>query len=67
MLVLFTGPERAKAFVRDYPGYEGGLVAEFTWVLERLGVGFGISLNPGLEVGIDLEAQTLQQIAGAKN
>ncbi len=67
ILVLFTGPERAKAFVRDYPGYEGGLVAEFTWVLERLGVGFGISLNPGLEVGIDLEAQTLQQIAAAKN
>lgn len=62
VLVLFTGPERAKAFVRDFPGYEGGLVAEFTWVLERLGVGFGISLNPGLEVGIDLEAQTIQQI-----
>ena len=27
VLVLFTGPERAKAFVRDYPGYEGGLAS----------------------------------------
>lgn len=42
-------------------------MAEFPWVLERLGVGFGIALNPGLEVGIDLEAQTLQQMTAAGN
>lgn len=62
VLVLFTNPERAKDFVKGFPGYEGGLVAEFSWVLEKLGVGFGISLNPGLDVGIDLEAQALQQM-----
>ena len=64
ILVLFTSPERAKAFVRDYPGYGGGLVAEFTWVLEKLGVGFGITLNPGEAVGIELGAQALQQLTG---
>lgn len=64
VLVLFTSPERAKGFVRDHPGYGGGLVVEFTWILEKLGVGFGINLNPGLPVGIELEAQDLAQIAG---
>jgi hypothetical protein len=62
VLVLFTNPDRAKPFVRDYPGYEGGLVAEFTWVLEKLGVGYGIALNPGQEMGIDLGAEALRQI-----
>lgn len=60
VLILFTSPDRAKAFVRDYPGYGGGLVTEFTWILEKLGVGYAISLNPGQEVGIDLEAGTFQ-------
>lgn len=63
VLVLFTSPERAKAFVRDFPGYGGGLVADFTWILEKLGVGFGISLNPGLAVGIEFQAQDLADIA----
>ncbi len=64
VLVLFTNPDRAKPFVQDYPGFEGGLVAEFTWVLEKLGVGYGIALNPGHEVGIDLGAEALQQMTG---
>jgi hypothetical protein len=62
-LVLFTSPERAKAFVKDFPGYGGGLVAEFRWILEKLGVGFAITLNPGLPFGMDFEAQDLAQIA----
>lgn len=64
ILVLFTSPERAKGFVKDYPGYGGGLVADFTWILEKLGIGYAISLNPGLPVGIDFEAQDVAQIAG---
>lgn len=63
VLVLFTSPERAKGFVRDYPGYGGGLVVDFPWILDKLGIGDGISLNPGLPVGIELEAQDLAQIA----
>ncbi len=66
LLVLFTSPERAKAFVADYPGYGGGLVTEFTWVLEKLGVGYGISLNPGLEIGMELEAHAVQQLGAAR-
>jgi hypothetical protein len=62
VLVLFTSPERAKNFVQDYPGYEGGLLVEFEWVLERTGSGVGISLNPTWAVGMDLEAEMVQQL-----
>jgi hypothetical protein len=62
VLVLFTSPERAKEFVQDFPGYEGGLLVEFKWVLERTGSGVGISLNPNWPVGIDLEPQVVQQL-----
>jgi SseB protein N-terminal domain len=61
-LVLFTSPDRAKNFVQDYPGYEGGLLVEFKWVLERTGSGVGISLNPTWPVGMDLEAEMVQQL-----
>ena len=63
VLVLFTSPERAKGFVSDFPGYGGGLVVEFTWILEKLGIGYAISLNPGEIVGIDFEAQDLERMA----
>jgi hypothetical protein len=67
VLVLFTSPDRSKEFVRDFPGYGGGLVAEFTWILEKLGLGFGIALNPGLEYGMDFEAQDVAQIAAMRH
>ena len=62
VLVLFTSPDRAKLFVQDYPGYEGGLLVEFNWVLERTGSGVGISLNPTWAVGMDLETEMVQQL-----
>lgn len=66
VLILFTSPERAKSFLEDFPGYDGGLLAEFTWVLERMGSGVGISLNPGWPVGIDMESQMVAQLAGRR-
>ncbi len=62
VLILFTSPERAKTFVKDFPGYEGGLLAEFTWILEKLGVGHGISINPDWEVGIDMAPEMIEQL-----
>jgi hypothetical protein len=62
VLILFTSPERAKAFVEAYPGYDGGLLAEFNWILERTGSGIGISINPDWPVGIDLEPEMVQQL-----
>lgn len=67
IIVLFTSPERAKDFLQDYPGYEGGLLAEFTWVLEKMGSGLGLTLNPGWEAGLDMEPETVQQLLAAGN
>jgi len=62
VLILFTSPERAKEFVQDFPGYEGGLLAEFTWILERIGSGLGISINPNWSVGIDMAPDMIEQL-----
>ena len=60
MIILFTSPERAKEFVKDHPGYEGGLLEDFKWVIEKIGGGYGVILNPGFEVGLELEANMLE-------
>ncbi|MGB5339292.1 MAG: SseB family protein [Gammaproteobacteria bacterium] len=62
VLILFTSPERGKTFIKDYPGYDGGLLAEFKWVLERTGSDVGISINPDWPVGFDLEPEMIQRL-----
>ena len=62
IVMLFTSPERGKAFLQDYPDYQGGLLAEFTWILEKLGSGLGLSINPGLDTGIDMSPEMLKQL-----
>lgn len=63
MVILFTSPERAKEFVKDYPGYDGGLLEDFKWVIEKIGGGYGVILNPGFEIGLELEANMLEQLS----
>ncbi len=62
VLILFTSPERAKSFVANIPGYNGGLLAEVSWILQRIGSGIGIAINPGHEVGLDLEEDMVEQL-----
>ena len=64
VVFLFTSPERAKPVVRDFPGYEGGLLTEFKWVLEKLGDGYAIALNPGWDIGFDMEAEMVRRLKG---
>ncbi len=64
-LILFTSPERAKPFLEHYPEFKGGLLTEFTWILEKMDQGFGIMINPGDELGIDIEPELVQQLAGS--
>jgi len=59
VLILFTSPDRAKPFVKAYPGYGGGLLTDLKWILEKVGVGYSISINPGDELGIDFEVGSL--------
>lgn len=47
ILVLFTSPERAREFLKEFPGYGGGLLADFSWIVERMEPGFAIVVNPG--------------------
>jgi len=62
ILVLFTSPERARAFLADVPGYSGGLLADFAWIVERMEPGFAIAVNPGLELGMDIEPDDVTQM-----
>lgn len=64
VLILFTSPERAKEFLKDFPGYEGGILTDLNWILEKMGVGYGISINPDWDVGIDLEPGMIEQLRG---
>ena len=64
VLILFTSPDRSREFVQEFPGYDGGLLAEFKWVLERTGSGIGISINPNWPVGMDLEPEMIEQLRG---
>lgn len=62
ILILFTSPERAKDFLEDVPGYSGGLLADFSWIVERMDPGFAISVNPGLELGMDIEPENVTEM-----
>ena len=65
VLILFTSPERAKPFLVDYPDYQVGLLSEFSWILDRIGSGIAISLNPGMEVGIDFDTDMVEHMIHA--
>lgn len=61
--ILFTGPERAKDFLLHYPGYSGGLLAEMSWIVKRMGADMSIALNPGLELGFDFDPDMVAMLA----
>ena len=62
VLVVFTSPERAKPFAEHYPEFSGGLLTEFSWLLRRIGGGVPIALNPGWDIGMDLDADMVGQL-----
>lgn len=63
VLILFSAPERAKALSAEVPGYSGGILTEFAWVLRRVGSDMAISINPGEELGFDFDADMVAMIA----
>lgn len=63
VMILFTDPERAKAFLSGFPGYSGGILTEFSWVVRRMGPNMGISLNPDLELGFDFDPEMVAMVA----
>lgn len=63
VIIAFSSPERAKTFVKDFPGYGGGLLTEFSWILEHLSGRVGVSINPDHEMGIDLDPEMMDELA----
>lgn len=63
ILVLFSAPDRARDFLAQYPGYAGGMLAEFSWILRRMGSGVSIAINPGLEIGFDFDPEMVAMAA----
>ncbi|HIJ22974.1 MAG: SseB family protein [Gammaproteobacteria bacterium] len=62
VMVIFSDPQQSKEFIKNYPEYDGGFIAEVPWMLERLGEGMGVSLNPDAEEGIDFDPETIRQL-----
>jgi hypothetical protein len=63
ILVLFSAPDRAQAFLAGYPGHGGGMLVEFSWVLRRMGAGIAIAINPEQTPGFDLDPEMVAMVA----
>jgi len=63
VLLVFSSPERAKPVTQEFEGFGGGLLTDFKWVLERMEGGAGISINPGWELGYDIEPLRVLQLS----
>jgi len=63
ILVLFSAPDRAQAFLAAHPGHGGGMLAEFSWILRRMGAGIAIAINPDQTPGFDLDPEMVAMVA----
>ena len=63
VLITFSSPERAKAFLAEFPGFSGGLLTEMRWVLRRMGADMGLAINPGDDLGFDFDADMVAMLA----
>ncbi|NTV94129.1 MAG: SseB family protein [Thiobacillus sp.] len=62
-LIAFTGPDRAKDFLAEFPDYSGGLLTEMSWLLRRMSADLAIALNPGMDVGFDFDPGMVAMLA----
>lgn len=63
ILVLFSSPDRARDFLAVFPGYGGGMLTEFSWLLRRMGSGIAIAINPEQTPGFDLDPEMVAMVA----
>ena len=63
ILVLFSSPDRARDFLAAFPGYGGGILVEFAWLLRRMGVGIAVTINPEQTPGFDLDPEMVAMVA----
>lgn len=65
-MIVFSSPEKSKQFLSDYPDYSGGLLVDIGWILARISPETSLSINPNMEMGIDLDPSTIQQLVTLK-
>jgi hypothetical protein len=65
-IALFTSPERALPVTQGRPGYGGGLMVDLAWIVEKLGGVHPVTINPGWEVGFELDAEVLSAMLGTR-
>jgi len=63
ILVLFSSPDRARDFLAAFPGYGGGMLVAFAWLLRRMGAGVSIAINPEQTPGFDLDPEMVAMVA----
>jgi hypothetical protein len=63
VLITFSSPERAKAFVAAFPDFSGGLLTEMSWILRRMGENMSLSINPGDDPGFDFDPDMVAMLA----
>ncbi|HRH80304.1 MAG TPA: SseB family protein [Thiobacillaceae bacterium] len=63
VMILFSDPERAKGFLAEFPGFGGGILTEFSWIVRRLGANMGIALNPDHDLGFDFDPEMVAMMA----
>lgn len=64
VLVTFTTPERAKVLKDEFPNYSGGLLAEVSWIVRRMGADMSLTINPGTEPGFDFDPDMVAMLVG---
>lgn len=67
ILVIFTSPDWAHDFLKDFADFQRGVLEEFGKLLLMNGVGYGVTINPDIEVGLDLEPSMVEQLVQLMN
>jgi len=63
VMVIFTDPDKSKEFLNHFEEYTGGLLVNMGWIIGRTSDKLGICINPNLELGLDLDPATIQELA----
>jgi hypothetical protein len=62
LVAMFTAPAHSVAWHKRFPRFEFGMLVEFRFLLQGIGDGVGIVLNPGLEVGAELKPDAIADL-----
>jgi len=54
VLALFSSPERATPFTKDFPAHQFALQVDIRWLLRGVPPDVGIAMNPNSSVGFEL-------------